>query len=86
MGEVLDAPAISSWQLHNLSFQPSFRSITCNRLTAGTWYGLIIGTDPRRQAQVGHFSCDIAEYRSNELVMKMVSLAIGVGEDRVYPF
>ncbi len=86
VGKVFDAPPVATRKLHDISLQPSFGSITCNRLAPHACGGFVVGADPRGQALVGHLPCDIAVYRSDELVMKVLLFAIGGDEDRVYPF
>lgn len=85
LAQVLDAPPIFAWQLHDIPLQPPFGSITRNRL-ASTSGRLVVCADPRRKARIGHLSGDIAIYRGNKLVVEMFPLATWGKENVVDTF
>jgi hypothetical protein len=86
VNKVLDAPSVATRQLHDIPFQPPLGSIACNWLGANTGGRFVIGTNPRRQAGVGHLAGDIAVNSSNELVMEVLLFAIGRLEKAIDPF
>lgn len=83
IGQVLDAPAISTKQLHNLALQSSLARIAGRRLSALPCDGLVVGANPGGEPLIWHFSGDISVDSCDKLVMKVLFLAGRRGEDGI---
>lgn len=81
--QILDAPPILVGKLHHMSLQPTLGGIASDWLTARVCRGLVICTDPRRRALIGHLPRDIAVNSRDELVMKVFFFSIRTGEYRI---
>jgi|SRR3954471_3765861 hypothetical protein len=67
LGDGLYAPAIPRRQLHNLSLQPLFRSISGDGFRDGRW--LIIGRYPVCDAMIGEVAREVSDERAYKVVM-----------------
>jgi hypothetical protein len=74
--EILDAPAVTAWQLHDLALQPPLGRITGDGLRPGTSGRFIICANPRSQALVRHLAGDVGIQGSQELVVQVFLVAM----------
>jgi hypothetical protein len=57
--------------------------ISCDGLCACAWRGLIVRADPSRDAKVRHFARDVSVDGGHELVMQVLGISAGDGEEPV---
>lgn len=74
--DILDAPAVTAWQLHDLPLQPPLSGITRHGLGPCADGRFVIRANPWCQALVWHLTGDIGIQGSQELVVQVFLVAM----------